>query len=249
MFETVGQIQRRDLAKRLVSFVTSVLAHVAAFLIFVILPMVFFKVLPEGELLTILMAAPPPPVAPLPPVPPDQIKESLPLFTHTKDFLEPTTIPSSIPPPEDESQTAYLSLGASLTGTVIQGAILGNSGGGSSLEGAFGPQAPPLPVPPPPPPRKPLIHVGGKVQESKLIHRIDPKYPELAIRTRQSGTVVLQVNVDEEGNVYEVRVLSGNPLLNEAAASAVMQWKYSPTLLNGEPMAVTAIVTVIFTLR
>jgi protein TonB len=57
------------------------------------------------------------------------------------------------------------------------------------------------------------------------------------------------VKVDEEGNVESVRVLRGNPLLNQAAISAVMQWKYSPTILNGEPVPVVATVTVIFNLR
>jgi periplasmic protein TonB len=57
------------------------------------------------------------------------------------------------------------------------------------------------------------------------------------------------VKVDEEGNVESVRVLRGNPLLNQAAISAAMQWKYSPTILNGEPVPVVATVTVIFNLR
>ena len=70
MFETVGQPYRRDLAKRLISFATSVLAHAAAFLVTVILPMMFLNVLPDAVLLSWVMAAPPPPVAPLPPVPP-----------------------------------------------------------------------------------------------------------------------------------------------------------------------------------
>jgi len=61
--------------------------------------------------------------------------------------------------------------------------------------------------------------------------------------------VVLQVTVDEEGNVAELRVLKGHPLLNDAAEAAVRQWKYSPTLLNGEPVPVIATVTVIFNLR
>ncbi len=93
------------------------------------------------------------------------------------------------------------------------------------------------------------IRVGGNVQESKLIKRIEPVYPELAKRARVSGVVILQVTVDEEGSVSDIRVLKGHPLLDEEAIRAVRQWKYSPTLLNGEPVPVIATVTVIFNLR
>ena len=109
------------------------------------------------------------------------------------------------------------------------------------------------PPPPPPPPPRPVkrepIRVGGNVQESKLIKKIEPVYPELAKRARVQGVVILQVTVDEEGSVSEIRVLRGHPLLDDEAVRAVKQWKYSPTLLNGEPVPVIATVTVIFNLR
>ena len=92
------------------------------------------------------------------------------------------------------------------------------------------------------------IKVGGNVQESKLIRGVEPVYPELAKRARIQGRVVLVVTVDEQGNVAEVKVNSGHPLLNEAVVTAVRQWKYSPTLLNGEPVPVIATVTVRFDL-
>jgi protein TonB len=105
----------------------------------------------------------------------------------------------------------------------------------------------------PPPPPKPVkrnpIRIGGNVQESKLIRRIEPAYPELAKRARIQGRVVLVVTVDEEGNVADINVTSGHPLLNDAALTAVRQWKYSPTLLNGEPVPVIATVTVEFKLK
>jgi protein TonB len=66
---------------------------------------------------------------------------------------------------------------------------------------------------------------------------------------RVSGSVILQVTVNEEGDVVDVRVLRGHPLLNDACIHAVRQWKYSPTLLNGEPVPVSATVTVFFNLR
>jgi TonB family protein len=92
------------------------------------------------------------------------------------------------------------------------------------------------------------IRVGGKVQESKLIRRVEPVYPELAKRARVQGRVVLVVTVDEEGNVANITVSDGHPLLNDAAVAAVKQWRYSPTLLNGEPVSVIATVTIVFNL-
>lgn len=103
-----------------------------------------------------------------------------------------------------------------------------------------------------PPPAKPVgrtpIRVGGNIQEGKLIRRIEPVYPELAKRARVSGKVDLEIEVSEEGNVTKADVLRGHPLLAEAAANAVRQWKYSPTLLNGTPVSVKATVSVVFKL-
>jgi TonB family protein len=94
--------------------------------------------------------------------------------------------------------------------------------------------------------RRQPIKVGGNVQESKLIRRVEPVYPELAKQAHVQGRVVLVVTVDEEGNVSEIKVTRGHSLLYEAAVMAVRQWKYSPTLLNGEPVPVIAMVTVTF---
>ncbi|HYK87275.1 MAG TPA: energy transducer TonB [Acidobacteriota bacterium] len=165
MFETLVRSGRSDLVKRFTSFLVSVVCHAVGVFVFVLIPLVFFNVLPANELLTFLTAPPPPP---LPPAPRPVVREP--------------------------------------------------------------------------------VHVGGIVQQSKLIRRIEPEYPPMARMARVQGKVILQVIVDEEGNVTEVKVLEGNPLLNDGAVRAVRQWKYSPTLLNGEPVPVTASVTVIFKL-
>jgi TonB family protein len=94
-----------------------------------------------------------------------------------------------------------------------------------------------------------LIRVGGNVQESNLIKRIDPVYPVAAKQRGISGKVVLQVTVDENGSVEQVKPISGPPLLSPAAMAAVLQWKYKPSSINGEAVAVVATVTVIFQLR
>ena len=99
------------------------------------------------------------------------------------------------------------------------------------------------------PPQRAPIKVGDSVQESKLIHRVEPIYPEQALAARLSGRVVLQVTVNEEGFVSDVQVMSGHPLLTEPAITAVKQWQYSPTFLNGAPVPVIASVTVVFAIK
>ncbi|MDA2935214.1 energy transducer TonB, partial [Acidobacteria bacterium AH-259-D05] len=85
-------------------------------------------------------------------------------------------------------------------------------------------------------------------QEAKLVHRVEPEYPDVAQQARVQGNVYLQVVVEEQGSVSDVKVIRGYSLLNEAAVNAVRQWKYSPTLLNGEAVPVIATVVVNFAL-
>jgi len=93
------------------------------------------------------------------------------------------------------------------------------------------------------------VRMEGDVQASKLIHQVQPEYPELAKRARVSGMVLLQVTIDERGDLVAVEVVYGHPLLSGEAVTAVRQWQYSPTLLEGEPVPVITTVSVDFVLR
>ena len=99
----------------------------------------------------------------------------------------------------------------------------------------------------PPPLREPLR--GGQVLEGKLIKRVEPIYPEEAKRIGVQGQVVMDVTIDGQGSVTEVKVQKGHPLLNDAALEAVKQWKYNPTFLNGTPIPVIAVVNLDFELK
>ena len=92
------------------------------------------------------------------------------------------------------------------------------------------------------------IRVGGRVQESRLIYRVDPEFPEAAKIAGLTGRVRLQVAIDEDGQVADVETISGDPIFVEAAEKAVRQWRYSPTLLNGNPVKVITEVQVMFDL-
>ena len=90
------------------------------------------------------------------------------------------------------------------------------------------------------------IRVGGNVQASKLLERVEPEYPKGAQELGIQGVVLLQVTANEAGEVEKVEVVRGHPLLAEAAVAAVKQWRYAPTLLNGKPVPVAFTVTVDF---
>jgi protein TonB len=78
---------------------------------------------------------------------------------------------------------------------------------------------------------------------------VDPAYPALARQAGIQGAVDLSVIIGGDGNLVHIQVKSGHPLLIPAAIEAVKQWRYQPTLLNGEPVEVLTDVEVPFTLQ
>lgn len=81
-----------------------------------------------------------------------------------------------------------------------------------------------------------------------LVHRVDPQYPPIAKITRTQGEVVLAAVIGRDGRIENLRTVSGHPYLVPAAVQAVQQWRYRPTMLNGQPVEVETQVTVRFTL-
>lgn len=92
------------------------------------------------------------------------------------------------------------------------------------------------------------IQVSRGVQEAMILHRVIPQYPPLARQVRVSGTVKLMSVINKEGTIERLEVLSGHPLLVAAAVEAVKQWRYRPTMLNGQPVEVVAPIEVHFLL-
>jgi protein TonB len=88
--------------------------------------------------------------------------------------------------------------------------------------------------------------VSQGVTAPNLIHKVEPAYPREAFAQRLGGTVTLTASIAEDGAVREIKVLSGEPMLAEAAVAAVRQWRYSPCLLNGQPIAVEKPITIVF---
>ncbi|MCC7185587.1 MAG: energy transducer TonB, partial [Acidobacteria bacterium] len=114
-------------------------------------------------------------------------------------------------------------------------------------------QAPPPPPPAPPAPPAPAyqepVRVGGNIKEPKKIKHVAPVYPPEAQESRIQGIVILEALIDPDGKVASARVIRGVNGLDDAAVDAVLQWEFTPTLLNGQPVPVIMTVTVNFTLQ
>jgi protein TonB len=104
-------------------------------------------------------------------------------------------------------------------------------------------------APPLPHPLNGPIRVGGNVQAARIIKKVAPVYPKEARKERISGTVRLHVIIGTEGGIKQLEVMSGHPMLQQAALDAVRQWTYQPTFLNGQPVEVDTTIDVIFTLN
>jgi protein TonB len=92
------------------------------------------------------------------------------------------------------------------------------------------------------------IKQGGNVTAASIITQTRPLYPALARQARIQGNVVLHAIIDKDGKVAQLEVISGHPLLVQSALDAVKQWRYKPTLLNGDPVEVDTTITVTFTM-
>jgi TonB family protein len=93
------------------------------------------------------------------------------------------------------------------------------------------------------------VRVESQEQDAKRLNNVLPRYPEAAKRAGVQGTVRLLITIGKDGAVTNTRVLSGHPLLAEAAVDAVRLWRYAPTLSDGKPVAVVTIVGVEFRLN
>jgi protein TonB len=124
------------------------------------------------------------------------------------------------------------------------GGFIGGTVGSGPMGGIVG-SAPGLP---PPADGTKRITIGGNIQQRKLVSQPKPVYPPLAKQAHIQGVVHLSALIGKEGNVINLTVISGHPLLIPSALDAVQQWVYHTTLLNGEPVEVVTQIDVNYTL-
>jgi len=176
--------------------------------------------------------------------------------------LDPTKVPEKVS--AVASKVPPVPPGGAVRGTSNTDPVGGNSGpigpvgpgaGGVGTGNAPGPvvrvdddpEPPPKPTPTPAP--KPRAPISGGVLNGKAISKPQPAYPAIAKAARASGTVTVQVTVDESGKVVSARAAGGHPLLQQAAVQAAYQARFSPTLLSGQPVKVNGVITYNFVLQ
>jgi protein TonB len=216
--------------------------HLGVLVAIITVPLLLMRqVLPEvPTMMAFVVSAPAPPPPPPPPAAP----------IVRKAVAQPTGAPVSSPdaapveaPSEVRPEAAVAAVDEGVPGGVEGGVPEGVLGG---IVGGL-PEAPPPPPPPPPPPAAP-VRVGGQIKQPTLVTRVEPIYPNVAVQAHIEGVVILEATVDAHGRVTNLKVLRGMPLLERAAVDAVMQWRYSPVILNGTPVPFILTVVVQFSL-
>jgi protein TonB len=201
--------------------------------ILILIPLIYTEALPKGMLNTFLVAPAPPPPPPPPAAPVKAVRA--PKIVQLNKMVAPTVIPKNVAIIKDEAPVIYTNGGGvdGGTGSGILNGIIGSGGSG----------------PPPPPTKAPSrIRVGGNVQAASLVNKVTPQYPPIAKTAHVSGTVVLHAIIAKDGSIQELQYMSGPPLLMKSAMDAVREWRYKPTMLNGDPVEVDTTISVVFSL-
>jgi protein TonB len=225
----------------------AVMLHVLVIGTPILLGLYFTDTINIKQYASMLLVAPPPP--PPPPPAASMVIKAAPIrhtFMSSGKLVAPTVIPRQIAeikeaPLEPDSL-------AGVAGGVPGGVPGGQMGGvlGGVIGGVLNTAA--RPVAPPPSGKAGPVRVGGRVRPPKAIVQTHPNYPPLARQARVQGQVLVDAILDEQGNVIDMKVVSGPPLLYQAALEALKTWKYEPTYLNEQPIAVEMIVTITFQL-
>jgi periplasmic protein TonB len=222
----------------------SMLFQVGFLAILILIPLIYTEALPKTMMATMLTAPPPPPPPPPPPAAAQivHVKPQAHLMDAGK-LMAPKVIPKDVKIIKEDAEPDIGAMGT--TGGVPGGVAGGSMGGvlGGVIGGMGGAPPPPKPKPTGP------IRVGGNVQAARILNRVQPVYPPLARQTRIAGTVRLHAIISKDGTIQQLEVMSGHPLLQQAALDAVRQWRYQPTLLNGDPVEVDTTIDVIFSLN
>jgi protein TonB len=221
----------------------SLLIHVGVLSLLIFLPLFFTQGIDMKRLETTILIAPMPPMAPLPAAAMARVVHTTPkLFTPGK-LTAPTLVPKAVPVATNDSAPPEIIAAGNFGG--VPGGVLGGQLG--EITGGMPSVAPPVPAATlvAGAPKRP-VPIGGNVKPPKLLYGPAPVYPILARQSQIHGQVIIDATIDEHGNVVRGKVVSGHPLLIEAAVKAVKQRKYEPTILDGEPTPVDLRVEVNF---
>lgn len=209
--------------------------------VFVLLPLLYTDALPVSRLRS-YVEIPPPPGRSAPP-PQRALQNVRPRSAEIRDnvLFQPHTIPPRIARIVDRPEDASADTGPGVMG-LPEGVGRGSQVMNNIIAAATANVASPRPA------AIGHVRLSRGVTEGMLIHKVTPIYPPLAITAHVQGQVLLQATIGREGNIENLQVISGHPLLVKAAMDAVRQWRYRPYLLNNQPVDVETQITVNFTL-
>ncbi len=237
-------VNGREKTRKPLTLMLSLFMQVAAICVLILVPLVYTQALPSAQLKSLLVAPPPP--RPMPSSPPVAKLASKAVVhrLNTQRLIAPVVIPKKVILVSDAAPAPDLGVFASN----------GNATAASNpMDGVVG-SMPDLTSPPPPASQPKVnrrsgpVRVGGVIAEANLVRKVQPVYPALAKSARIQGTVEFTAIISKDGNIENLQLVKGHPLLVNAAKEAVLQWKYRPTLLNGQPVEVITDIVVNFTL-
>lgn len=197
-----------------------------------LIPLIFTEGIDLYKVNSTILIAPPPPAAPPPPMAHAETVAPKPSFIKAQ-LTAPTVIPKKIAQVADASSAA----------PAVAGMAGGVPGGMGDVLGGIAAGPPP---PPPPAVERPKgpIRITSGMKEPELVYAPPVVYSPVARLAHIEGTVVVEAIIDEQGNVTQVHLLSGPPLLVPGAMKAVAERKYAPTMLDGQPVAIRLTVRV-----
>jgi protein TonB len=239
LIESGGKLKTKRGSMSVISFSFQILLVCFA----VLYPLIFTEALPKGQMMFLLVAPPPPPPPPPPAAAMVQHVRVVQTDIVNGELRTPTKIPQKIKMiQEDEAPPAMASSGVvgGVPGGVPGGSMNGVIGGLISATNSTA-MVPKMAAPT-------RVRVSSGVSTGLLIRKVPPTYPPLARQARIQGVVILQAQISKTGDIQNLQLISGHPMLAPAAIEAVKQWKYKPYLLNGEPVEVDTQVQVNFTL-
>src|SRR6201993_3681296 len=240
LIESGGRIKGKRGATTMLSFIL----QICLLGVLVLIPLIYTEALPKQQLMTFLVAPPPPPPPPPPPAAaPVKIVKVIQTDIVNGQLRTPTKIPQKVQMIKEEEAPPPVMAATGVVGGVPGGVPGGSMGGvlGSIASAGSNVAMPKVATPQ-------RVRVSSGVSQGLLVRRVNPTYPPLARQARIQGTVILQAEISKNGDIENLRLVSGHPMLAPAAIDAVKQWKYRPYILNGEPVEVETQVQVNFTL-
>lgn len=235
-----------QLRRRTLSTVLSILFESLLVGGLLLVPLMYTQTLPRQQLLSFLVSPPPPPPPPPPAASAVKVVERVGTDIMNGRLRTPGRIPQTVQMTRGEEAPPALSSGGVIGGVPggIPGGQLGGVIGGIISSTSSLPTVPKLAISAAPK----RIRISQGVTKGLLIQKIEPNYPPIARAARVQGQVVLAAIISRSGEIQNLVLVSGHPMLTPAAIEAVKQWRYRPFLLNGEPVEVETTMTVTFQL-